>query len=190
MQWAHGFAFAACWSFLSYHDPWVERAVHAIKFGGRAKCASVLGAECAARWSVLGLKKDTTTITAIPLSKKRERERGFNQAECIARALSERSGLSYQRLLQRKKLTKAQAKLSAEERQKNVEDAFQIAPTPRGRGIPIPRNLELSGKTIILIDDVVTTGATLNEAARMLKVSGAGRVIAVTVAYSDIRLLQ
>lgn len=150
--------------------------MHSIKFGGMAKSASVLGAECAARWDIpKSAERGSYIITAIPLSKKRERERGFNQAECIARAVSEHSGIPYARLLERNKVTKAQAKLSAAERQENVADAFQISPQ---------RNLELTGKTVILVDDVVTTGATLHEAAKTLRQTGDGHIICVTVAYA------
>lgn len=198
----HNLLFDECWSFLPYHDPWVEHAVRNIKFGGMAKYARVLGAACAARWNVpQTVEQHATIVTAIPLSQKRERERGFNQAECIAREVAERSGISYERILRRRKATKAQAKLSAEDRQANVADAFQIS-LQRNRGIsrhsipqgergrdpasrwPIPRNLELSGKTVILVDDVVTTGATLSEAARTLQRAGAKHIICVTVAYA------
>lgn len=173
--------FDAIFSWLSYHTPWVERTIQDIKFGGLSSYAGVLGTELAARFSAFGMELSLCVITAIPLSTKRERERGFNQAEVLARALSKSSGVRYERLLQRNKPTKAQAKLSAEERFANVEDAFQLH-MPRARG-----TLALSEKTIILVDDVVTTGATLSAASQALRSSGAKRIIALTVAYSDIR---
>ncbi len=202
----------AIFSWLPYHVPWVERTVQDIKFGGLSSYAGMLGAELAIRFpaslrvaaqplslAAAGsptrsvMERSQSIITAIPLSKKRERERGFNQAEVLAHALSKSCGIQYERLLQRNKVTKPQARLSAEERFANVANAFSLTKAQshrisilRGKGTS-DTNFAIRGKTCILVDDVVTTGATLSAAASVLRSAGADRVIALTVAYSDIR---
>lgn len=113
-----------------------------------------------------------SVVVAIPLHPRRERARGFNQADLLARDVCSRTPLCYgQDALKRIRPTSVQASLMGSMRKRNIEGAFAV-PDP-GR---------ILGNIIILIDDVKTTGATLNEAARTLKEAGARRVWAVTVA--------
>lgn len=109
-------------------------------------------------------------VAAVPLSGKRERWRGFNQAEILKRELigSETGDAAGE--LVRIKHTKPQAKLGEVERRENVKNCF------------IWEGGNLAGKNVMLIDDVVTTGATLNECARVLKENGAGKVWGLVVA--------
>lgn len=103
-------------------------------------------------------------VIPIPLSFWRRGARGFNQAELLGRALANRLGLSFRRdLLHRLKDSPSQVSLSRPERSANVRGVFTLKET-------------LNGEDVLLVDDVVTTGATVREAARTLKKGGAGQV--------------
>ena len=109
----------------------------------------------------------------IPLHKNRERERGFNQSEAIAKIIASELNLQLKKdLLVRAKETKIQAELKDwNQRKNNLAGAFQI-PQPEG----------IKGKNIILVDDVYTSGATINEAVKTLKENGAKKIIALVIA--------
>jgi ComF family protein len=113
-------------------------------------------------------------IVPVPLHRRRLRERGFNQSLLLARVLASDLGnqLDYLSLI-RKRYTRAQTGLKREARRKNVKDAFSII---------YPETVK--DKKILLVDDVFTTGYTLNECARILKKSGATTVICLTLARS------
>jgi ComF family protein len=114
-------------------------------------------------------------IVPIPLHSRRLRWRGFNQAEEIARGLSEYFGVKMATdILLRKKHSQPQVKLNMEERADNIKGCFHIPSPYEGEGKGEVKYL--SNRNIILIDDVATTGSTLNEAARVLKENGAGEV--------------
>jgi len=111
-------------------------------------------------------------IIPVPLHRRRLRERGFNQSLLLARAVSKHLGARLDYLsLGRSKYTTPQTGLSKEKRKKNVKDAFLVVNPGRVRG-----------QIILLVDDVFTTGHTLNECARTLKRSGARTVICLTLA--------
>lgn len=111
-------------------------------------------------------------IVPIPLHKDKLRERGFDQSYLIARYMAGRLKLPFwDALLMRIKATESQAKKKKNERLENVRGAFSLT-----------RPEEARGKDILLIDDVFTTGATANEAAKVFKRAGAGRVHVFTLA--------
>jgi len=109
------------------------------------------------------------TFTAIPLAKDRLTQRGFNQSEILARLLA---GNEYPitKLLKKVKATDSQTALDKKERQANIRGAF--APTRK-----------VVGPDIVLVDDVITTGATLAEAAKTLRKAGAKTIWAMTIAH-------
>lgn len=112
-------------------------------------------------------------IIPIPLHKKRLRERGFNQSELLGQGIATAFGFKYQaRILERKIYTAPQAELSRKERLNNIKDCFKLK-----------ENFKLKGQTVILIDDVFTTGATMQETAKVLKKAGAKKVWGLTVAH-------
>lgn len=112
-------------------------------------------------------------LVPIPLHPRRLRRRGFNQSELVAGYLGEKLGLTVAgNVLKRITHTWPQTALTADERVENIAHSF-AAPSPK----------LIEGKTVILLDDVKTTGATLNEAASVLKEAGAWRVWAITIAY-------
>lgn len=110
-------------------------------------------------------------IIPVPLHKRREKWRGFNQSELLGRELADliQSEICLNKL-KRLRYTKSQAKLNYEERRKNLKGCFAW------------QGEELAGQNIILLDDVVSTGATLNECAKILKENGAGEVWAAAIA--------
>jgi ComF family protein len=115
-------------------------------------------------------------IVSLPLHKARERERRFNQSEIIARRLSERLGVILNPgILIRVKATHQQARLAENDRWNNVADAFVIASGSREI---------LAGKNVLLVDDIVTTGATIYEASRPLLDSGVRRLDIFSMAYA------
>jgi ComF family protein len=111
----------------------------------------------------------TAIVVPVPLHRKRLAERGYNQALEIARSLPENGYRLDPDCCQRHKPTSAQSDLPASARKGNVRNAFSVS-----------RRLE--GRRVLLIDDVMTTGATLNELARTLKKAGAERVEARVIA--------
>ena len=115
---------------------------------------------------------DADLIIPVPLHPKRLRWRGFNQALLLARQLSRAYGIATDPfVLRRIKETPPQTQLNEEERRRNVRGAFALAP---GRS--------LKGKKVLLVDDVYTSGATVNECSRTLTTSGAEQVCVVTLA--------
>ena len=110
-------------------------------------------------------------LVPVPLYPLRKRERGFNQAEELARTLGKRVGLPVMNVLKRVKKTEAQAKLRRSERLRNQMNAFELK-----------SEFDLQGKKLLIIDDVFTTGATVNACAQILKQAGASSLSALTVA--------
>jgi ComF family protein len=113
-------------------------------------------------------------LVPVPLHRKRLRERGFNQALLLARELSRQTQIPYEaRILQKKKATPPQVQLNGEEREEGVKGVFHVT-----------RRDGVEGKTILLIDDVYTTGATVNECSKVLIRGGAKRVDVLTLAHT------
>lgn len=154
------------------YEGYLLQAIHQLKYSGKTHLAGSLGALLASfakGW--LEGEKDLM-IMPIPLHAKRLRERGFNQSLLLARAMAADLDLEIDFLsLRRKRFTKPQINLKFHERHKNVKNAFEIS----GRGI-------IKGKSVILLDDVATTGNTMNECARTLKRAGCEKVYGLVLA--------
>lgn len=151
----------------------VQRIIHALKYRGCRALGRALGEELGLTMQVFPefADADIDVILPVPLHRARLRERGFNQAEEIARGVARVWHVEVRgNVLQRKRHTTSQTHLSATARRGNVADAF----TTHG--------MELRGKTILLCDDVFTTGATLNGCASTLLDAGAKSVSALTLA--------
>lgn len=166
------------YSFLSpfqYEDETIRNLIHALKYNRVQDIAVHLGGLLCVYGDRFGVVFPPETIVIpIPLHPWRERRRGFNQSELIARCLcKENSNLSCDiSVLVRVKNTTPQIELSHTERTKNLTGSFAV------------RNPDLvRDKTILLLDDVKTTGSTIEEAARALKEAGAKRIWAMTVAH-------
>lgn len=164
----------AFFSPFSYQQDAMRELVHTLKYRRNREVASLFADMLAAHLADMriALPKDAVLVP-VPLHKTRERERGFNQSWLIAKLLGEKLGVEVGRDALRKiKKTMPQMVLLREERLRNLTDTFTV------------RNpLAVRGKTIALIDDVKTTGATLEEASRVLKQAGANQIWAITVAH-------
>ncbi len=110
-------------------------------------------------------------LIPVPLHAARKRERGFNQAELLAEILSRRAGLPMKTMLERIRYTTTQTAFDRAERIENLRDAFRLR-----------KKADVRGLRVLLIDDVLTTGSTLSECARVLKAGGAISVHAATAA--------
>ena len=149
----------------------VRAALHAIKYGGEQRLAEPLGAAVARRWARIGVGADV--VTHVPVHAGRARTRGYDQAELIARAAARHLGLPYATLLTRERATIAQFDLDRGDRAANVAGAF-VAGHGHARK-PV-------GRWVLLVDDVVTTGATLVACAEALERAGALGTSAIAVA--------
>jgi competence protein ComFC len=148
-------------------NPELAKAVKNLKYKFSENLAQNLGELLASSFST---DKDSI-IVPIPLHKKRLRWRGFNQAELLARQVAQKLNLPLEDLLIRTKNTSQQAKLSRDERLRNLSDAFEIVPNPNTQN-----------KTVILVDDVASTGTTIIEAAQILKKAGVEEVWGLVLA--------
>jgi len=108
-------------------------------------------------------------VTAVPLHRVRERERGYNQSELLGRALAFELGIPFAQPVLRHQNTRSQTNLSRQARLDNLSGAFALR-----------RNADVAGKRIIVVDDVFTTGTTVNEVSHVLKAGGASRVAVLT----------
>lgn len=158
----------------SYRNEAVQKLIWRLKYGKLRVAAAPLAELLAQYLSALDYNFTNFTVIPIPLHGDRLNERGFNQAELLAeaaaRAIARPLGTD---ALCRVKATPAQAKMRDKaERAANLSGAFAIHPN----GTPV------AGKNILLVDDVFTTGATIGEAVKTLKIAGAKTIIALTVA--------
>ena len=160
-----------CVSPLFYQDN-VRESVHRYKFGGTSSYAKVYGLLMAQavrdNWPDLPFD----LVTWVPLSRRRRRRRGYDQAILLAESVSCQLSLPLCPTLEKVRHTPAQSRSAdARTRKSTGLDAYQVLP-----------NTDLVGRRILLCDDVVTTGSTLEECARMLRMAGAEEVYAVTLA--------
>jgi len=161
-------------------DPEARAAVHALKYGGLPRIAQDL-ADAMARLEVPG--RSTAWLVPIPLGPERLRQRGYNQSERLAHALSRRWARPVVPLLVRVRETATQTALTPEARLANVAGAFEVRISNCGLrigGSPVESAIRNPQSAFVLVDDVFTTGATLAEAARALERAGARTVFAVT----------
>ncbi len=146
----------------------LRKAIHALKYYRRKEVAEPLGSIMAAR---IHHPEAIDYLVPIPLHPRREQERGYNQSALLAQALGKEVGIPVVlHGLERVRHTRPQVTLSAEERRKNVEGAFRCS------------SGELRDKSILLIDDVCTTGATMDAAAEAAWDCGARHVWGLTLA--------
>ena len=159
-----------CLSPFHYRDG-VRRAVRRYKFRGGAVRAELFG-ELMARCLAGFWDGQADLITWAPLHPKRKKRRGYDQAELLARRAAELSALPAVPTLEKVRNTAAQSRQNTEEdRRANVEGAYRALP-----------GLALTGRRVVLVDDVVTTGATLAQCAACLHSAGAVSVVALTFA--------
>lgn len=159
---------------FSYDTPAIRDLLHGLKYHRRGDHAAILAGLLHRAIAYHGVVLSRAAVfIPIPLSPARERVRGFNQSALIAEVLGSAIGIPVQSdILKKIKKTKPQMSLSREERLTNLAGAYAVSDRAAVRG-----------KNIILLDDVKTTGATLKEAAKVLKQAGAKKIWAITVAH-------
>ncbi len=148
----------------------IKKLISSFKYKFCEEMASFLG-ELLNKEMYLIPNLSNSVFVPVPIHKKRLKFRGFNQTQLLAFQLSRKFDLPLLDCLQRNRFKVGQAKLARKERLKNLKGA-----------ISLKAEHELSGKSVILIDDVATTGSTLNECSKVLKESGVKRVYALVLA--------
>jgi ComF family protein len=147
--------------------------VHALKYDARCSTAAPLAALM--RDAGQAVLAGADIVVPVPLHPRRRWRRGFNQSDLLARQL----GLPMAKALARSRHTPPQVGVPAARRHRNVRDAFQICPRTTARAARDPAG-PLDGLVVVLVDDVCTTGATLEACARVLREAGAAEVRALT----------
>jgi ComF family protein len=161
----------------SYDNKFVKKIIHRCKYAPFYKELSLpLAHAIIAHFRLVDNPPDinNSIITPVPLSKRRLHWRGFNQAEIIAQEISKIQKIPINNVLAKIAETGVQAELPQKQRQSNIKNAFAI----------INRET-VKNKDILLVDDVITTGATINECARVLLNNGARRIIGIAAARTE-----
>jgi ComF family protein len=150
----------------------VRDLIHRFKYGGQVWIGALLSDFLSQGLEDSRLKgRSFDAVVPVPLHPLRKREREFNQAEILSRELARRSGLAFCEALERLRYTMTQTHFDRRSRMQNLRHAFGLR-----------RKAPVQGKDLLLVDDVLTTGSTLDECARVLLAAGARSVRALTVA--------
>ena len=160
--------FDKAYSVFVYEDG-IRKVIHSLKFGNNGAIAQVLAKHLADLYHLKGISCDL--ITYVPMDKSAQKQRGYNQSLLLCEAFCDIINKECFNLLKKIKNTKRQEQLNMKERKENLRGSFAV----------VDKEL-VRDKTILIIDDVKTTGSTANECARMLKKSKAKAVYVLTVA--------
>jgi ComF family protein len=166
-----GFDAAYCYG---AYEGTLRELIHLYKYGRIQTLAKPLADLLAA---ALPLGERFDAVTPVPLHWRKQWRRGFNQSELLARAIAWRRGIPMTAALQRSRPTEVQAGLSNHARRENVATAFRARRAAQ----------TLAGRSVLLVDDVMTTGSTAAACARVLKRAGVQKVVLLTVARVDRR---
>jgi ComF family protein len=158
---------------FGFYEGTLRSLIHLYKYSGMKPLAPALAAFMERAISV---DERFDAVVAVPLHWRKKWQRGFNQSELLARHIARRRHIPVLNVLRRNRQTAVQASLAVAGRRKNVAGAFEARP-----------KAELQGKKILLIDDVMTTGATASACAAVLKRGGARSVSLLTLARVDRR---
>lgn len=154
----------------------VVALIHKFKFHGQKFLCEPLGNYLCDRLATWEVKPDI--ITYVPMHPKREKERGYNQAKLLAEFVANKFDLPCLCLVEKAKETASQTTLAYDERQTNLVDSFKF-----NRQFAA----DVKGKSVLIIDDIFTTGATMNEMARVIKAHGTKEINALTVAHTKLK---
>ena len=166
--------FIAHWTGIWYYKDDVRSSIHRFKFGNARRYADVYGRILAVKLQNMELDS-FDIISWVPISWQRRFTRGYDQSQILADALSKELGVKPEKVLRKIRSTPPQSGIpDAAGRRANVQGAYKVL-SPGA----------VAGKRILLVDDVVTTGATASECARMLTIAGAKEVNLATIAVAD-----
>ncbi len=152
----------------------IVKAIHDFKFSNVKPNFEPLAefmCETLAGWGV-----EPDIVTFVPMTKKKQKQRGFNQAELLARNIAANFDYPCAAIVEKVKENLTQSSLDYKSRQENIKDCFEVRSEYRKI---------IKGTTILLIDDIFTTGATSNEVSRVLKCAGAEKVYVLTLAHTN-----
>ncbi|WP_373515685.1 ComF family protein [Persicitalea sp.] len=153
----------------------VQNLLHALKYKNKPEVGILLGKMMAQELTERADFPTADLIVSVPLHKKRRQERGYNQSDAFAEGLSEIANIPWSgSVLSRVRYTKSQTGKTKTERQENVKDIFQASDPS-----------QIQGKRIILVDDVLTTGATLESCLNVLLRAGCDTVYIMTIAAAQ-----
>lgn len=167
----HPVAFAYCCALGSYQGA-LRKTLHRFKYRGEKGLAVPLGRLLASRLTVTPWFAKVDALVPIPLSPQRQRTRGYNQAALLAQSLSRELGVPSQVLLRRTRDTDSQTSLGRHDRWDNIRGAFQEN----------NREGNIKGRDFLLVDDILTSGATAHAASLALKEGGAAEVSVAVIA--------
>jgi len=161
--------------FLFEKDGTLQHVLHHLKYNGYTSFGVKLGIEVGKGLLQNNIFGSADIIVPVPLHKVKRRERGYNQSEYICKGIALVTKISHlNSLMTRTRFTVTQTHLDLEQRNENVANAFSVQQKYRNT---------LSGKNVILVDDVVTTGSTISSCARELKKYGVSNIFSVSVAH-------
>jgi len=163
-------------SLYSYNDT-ARSIIHSLKFKGLKNIYRIFIPHICSKIQLFSNTIDI--VSFIPMNRKKLIKRGYNQSKLLALAVSKNTGIIFHEVLKEKKNSVSQRNLNYDERFINVIDRYKTV-----------NNYMFQNKTILLIDDVFTTGATINECSRTLLSSGAAKVFTITVVRSDLKKLE
>jgi ComF family protein len=153
-------------------DKELQHIIHALKYDKKFHVGIFLGESLGKRFQSKFQSWNINLIVPIPLHHLKKAERGFNQSYYIAKGISSQTSIAVKsNVIKRKRFTQSQTTMTLKEREENVEGAFKVRK---------PENVK--GKNVLLIDDVITTGATTNECGKVLLESGARQIYAASIA--------
>lgn len=165
--------FTQCYAVTAYSGD-VAASLKRFKFYGMQQYAGAYGRLIAMQ--LLRMKAEFDILSWVPISKKRRRKRGFDQSELLARTVANELGVSCERTLEKVRDNPAQSlRKGAEARRANVINAYRSVEAERFRN-----------QRVLLIDDIMTTGATLSECSRILLTAGAASVLCATAAVTQL----
>jgi ComF family protein len=161
--------------FVFEKDKELQHIIHSLKYKGRFSIGTFLGRELGKKIKNEIQNWNIHLVLPVPLHHLKKAERGYNQSFYIARGLSRELNIPVGlRILKRKKYTQSQTKMNLTERQQNIDAAFRVK-----------NGEKIKGKNVLLIDDVITTGATISECGKVLLNSAASKIYAASVAIAD-----
>jgi len=162
---------------LFSYDNVTKAVIRSLKFGGIKHCYKIFVPYIQKHIEYLNEKIDI--ITSVPMNREKMIKRGYNQSELIAKDVSKQAGIEFCEILKENRGAKQQRSLNYDARFINVIDRYKTI-----------NNTKFKDKTVLLIDDVFTTGATINECSRKLILSGAAKIFSITLVRSDLKRLD